>query len=185
MAFSVQEDSDVLTDLHSGVKSTYRIFFNPVTFEFTQPQNSVFKEKPASTLGVPEEEEPKVADPENIPANMMASRIISSVYDVGTLDVGVSTAINYDQVDSTSQAITRYGMLFNTQVTLTVPTNTTLVAGDAIMVFFPKTTDDEPVTDDRISGIYIIKDLTHLFLPNASYTALKVVRDTHGLYPQK
>ena len=185
LAFSVQEDSDVLTDLHSGVKSTYRIFFNPVTFEFTQPQNSVFKEKPASTLGVPEEEEPKVADPENIPANMMASRIISSVYDVGTLDVGVSTAINYDQVDSTSQAITRYGMLFNTQVTLTVPTNTTLVAGDAIMVFFPKTTDDEPVTDDRISGIYIIKDLTHLFLPNASYTALKVVRDTHGLYPQK
>ena len=107
------------------------------------------------------------------------------MYDVGTLDVGVSTAINYDQVDSTSQAITRYGMLFNTQVTLTVPTNTTLVAGDAIMVFFPKTTDDEPVTDDRISGIYIIKDLTHLFLPNASYTALKVVRDTHGLYPQK
>ena len=185
LAFSVQEDSDVLTDLHSGVKSTYRIFFNPVTFEFTQPQNSVFKEKPASTLGVPEEEEPKVADPKNIPANMMASRIISSVYDVGTLDVGVSTAINYDQVDSTSQAITRYGMLFNTQVTLTVPTNTTLVAGDAIMVFFPKTTDDEPVTDDRISGIYIIKDLTHLFLPNASYTALKVVRDTHGLYPQK
>ena len=185
LAFSVQEDSDVLTDLHSGVKSTYRIFFNPVTFEFTQPQNSVFKEKPASTLGVPEEEEPKVADPKNIPANMMASRIISSVYDVGALDVGVSTAINYDQVDSTSQAITRYGMLFNTQVTLTVPTNTTLVAGDAIMVFFPKTTDDEPVTDDRISGIYIIKDLTHLFLPNASYTALKVVRDTHGLYPQK
>tara|TARA_Y200000002_G_scaffold346161_1_gene320562 strand:- start:22 stop:1326 length:1305 start_codon:yes stop_codon:yes gene_type:complete len=185
LTFSVQEDSDVLTDLNSGVKSTYRIFFNPVTFEFTQPQNSVFKEKPASSLGVPEEEEPKVADPENIPANMMASRIISSVYDVGTLEVGVSTDINYDPVDSTSQAITRYGMLFNTQLTLTIPTNTSLVAGDAIMIYFPKTSDDEPVINDRMSGIYIIKDLTHLFLPQNSYTSLRVVRDSHGLYPQK
>lgn len=185
LAFSVREDSDVLTDLNSGVKSTYRIFFNPVTFEFTQPQNSVFKEKPASSLGVPEEEEPQVADPENIPANMMASRIISSIYDVGTLEVGVSTEVNYDPVDSTSQAITRYGMLFNTQLTLTIPTNTNLVAGDAIMVYFPKTTDEETVMDDRMSGIYIIKDLTHLFLANSSYTALKVVRDSHGLYPQK
>ena len=167
LAFSIQEDSDVLTDLNSGVKSTYRIFFNP-----------------ASSLGVPEEEEPKVADPENIPANMMASRIISSIYDVGTLEVGVSTEVNYDPVDSTSQAITRYGMLFNTQLSLTVPTNTNLVAGDAIMLYFPKTTDDEPEIDDRISGIYIIKDLTHIFLPNSSYTSAVVVRDSHGLYPQ-
>ena len=116
---------------------------------------------------------------------MMASRIISSVYDVGTLEVGVSTEVNYDPVDSTSQAITRYGMLFNTQLTLTIPTNTNLVAGDAIMVYFPKTTDEETVMDDRISGIYIIKELTHVFLPQNSFTSLKVVRDTHGLYPQK
>tara|TARA_B100000287_G_scaffold433270_1_gene494578 strand:+ start:135 stop:1439 length:1305 start_codon:yes stop_codon:yes gene_type:complete len=184
LAYSVRADTDVLADLNSGVHSTYRIFFNPVSFEFTQPQNSVFKEKPASQLGVPEEERPLVADPENIPGNMMASRIISQVYDVGSLEVGVSTAINYDPVDSTSQAITRYGMLFNTQLSLTIPTNTDLVAGDAIMLYFPKTTDDEPEIDDRISGIYIIKDLTHIFLPNSSYTSAVVVRDSHGLYPQ-
>ena len=184
LSFTVLDDNNVLDDLNSGVQSTYRIFFNPVSFEFTEPQNSMFKERPASTLGEAYEP-PKIADPENIPGVYMASRIISEVYDVGTLEVGVSTQINYNQVDSTAQAITRYGMLFNTSVKINLPAMTNLCAGDAIMLYFPKTTDEETVMDDRISGIYIIKDLTHLFLANSSYTALKVVRDSHGLYPQK
>ena len=115
----------------------------------------------------------------------MASRIISEVYDVGTLEVGVSTDINYNQIDTTSQAITRYGMLFSTTIKITISAMTNLVAGDAIMLYFPKTTDEEPEIDDRMSGIYIIKELTHVFLPQNSFTSLKVVRDTHGLYPQK
>ena len=114
----------------------------------------------------------------------MASRIISEVYDVGTLEVGVSTQINYNQVDSTSQAITRYGMLFNTSIKINLPAMTNLCAGDAIMLYFPKTTDAEPEINDRMSGIYIIKELTHVFLPQNSFTSLRVVKDTHGLYPQ-
>ena len=184
LSFNVMQDNNILDDLNSGTQSTYRIFFNPVTFEFTEPQNSIFKETPTTTLGT-KEEPPKVADPENIPANFMASRIISEVYDVGTLEVGVSTQINYNQIDTTSQAITRYGMLFSTTIKVTISAMTNLVAGDAIMLYFPKTTDEEPEIDDRMSGIYIIKELTHVFLPQNSFTSLKVARDTHGLYPQK
>ena len=183
LSFSVLNDNNILDDLNSGVQSTYRIFFNPVSFEFTEPQNSMFKERPANTLGEAYEP-PKIADPENIPGVYMASRIISEVYDVGTLDVGVSTQINYNQIDSTSQAITRYGMLFNTNVKLSIPCMTNLCAGDAIMLYFPKTTDAEPEVNDRMSGIYIIKELTHVFLPQNSFTSLRVVKDTHGLYPQ-
>ena len=183
LSFTVLDDNNVLDDLNSGVQSTYRIFFNPVSFEFTEPQNSMFKERPASTLGEAYEP-PKIADPENIPGVYMASRIISEVYDVGTLEVGVSTQINYNQVDSTAQAITRYGMLFNTSVKINLPAMTNLCAGDAIMLYFPKTTDAEPEINDRMSGIYIIKELTHVFLPQNSFTSLRVVKDTHGLYPQ-
>ena len=184
LSFTVLSDNNVLNDLNSGIQSTYRIFFNPVSFEFTQPQNSVFKERPASTLGEAYEP-PKIADPENIPGVYMASRIVSEVYDVGTLEVGVSTQINYNQVDTTSQAITRYGMLFNTSVKINLPAMTNLCAGDAIMLYFPKTTDEEPELNDRMSGIYIIKELTHVFLPQNSFTSLRVVKDTHGLYPQQ
>ena len=183
LSFTVLDDNNVLDDLNSGVQSTYRIFFNPISFEFTEQQNSMFKERPASTLGEAYEP-PKIADPENIPGVYMASRIISEVYDVGTLEVGVSTQINYNQVDSTAQAITRYGMLFNTSVKINLPAMTNLCAGDAIMLYFPKTTDAEPEINDRMSGIYIIKELTHVFLPQNSFTSLRVVKDTHGLYPQ-
>ena len=54
-------------------------------------------------------------------------------------------------------------MLFSTTIKVTISAMTNLVAGDAIMLYFPKTTDEEPEIDDRMSGIYIITSATSKF----------------------
>lgn len=181
LTFSVNSNTDIVGNLNKGEISTYRIYFNPLTFTFTE---SFYSSSSDQTLGHPEKY-PLLADPQNISGNMLASRIISGILDVGGMNVGISTEINDDPLENVSQGISRYSSLFNQDLSLTVPISTYLSAGDGVKLQFPKVTDQEPEIDTELSGLYIIKEITHLFMPNNSYTAMRVVRDTHGLYGQK
>tara|TARA_Y100000004_G_scaffold121599_1_gene136681 strand:+ start:507 stop:1790 length:1284 start_codon:yes stop_codon:yes gene_type:complete len=177
--FRVNKDNNVVEGLSKGEKSSYRIFFNPLDFTITQPQDSIFKPDSKVKLGG-NETEPAVADPENIPINYLAPRIVSGVFNVGALDVGVSTAVNYNGFYDLSQAFCRYSTFFNIDYTILVPCNTNLTAGDPVYLEFPKTTEETPDVDTQQSGLYIIKEITHKFYPTKSYTSMRVVRDTHG-----
>ena len=196
LVYSIANNNNVMASQQTGEYSTYHIYFNPHTFEFTEPSVSVFKpviEKEdgskdikQETLGSEESVKSPLVKPEQIPSPEMAHRIVSGVYSVGCLeeiaDVQVSAAsteINQESLDDVGQAISRYSSLFTQVVTMTVGINVQLHAGDIIKCTFPQV-DREDEVDHEQGGLYIIKELSHFMSGNKSYSALKVIRDTSG-----
>ena len=77
----------------------------------------------------------------------------------------------------------RYNIMFTQSMTITVPSNTNLKAGNLIQCLFPGTTASKiDEYDPEISGLYMIKELCHHFDAEGSYTSLKLIRDTFGQY---
>jgi hypothetical protein len=103
------------------------------------------------------------------------------MYNVGTLDVGVSTSRAYNPLDSVGQSAARYSSFTTIDCHILVPVNTNLCAGDAVHLEFPKVSSESPDIDRRQSGLYIIKEITHKFFPNKSYTAMRLVKDNPGI----
>ena len=74
-------------------------------------------------------------------------------------------------------------ILFTQTLTITIPSNTNLRAGDIIECSFPaNTTSKNKEFDDEQSGLYMIKELCHHFDSAGSYTSAKLVRDTFGQF---
>ena len=75
----------------------------------------------------------------------------------------------------------RYNLLLTQLLSITVPCNTDLRAGDIITCQFPKVSrQDSERFDEETSGKYIIKELCHHFDPDRSFTSMKLVRDSFG-----
>jgi hypothetical protein len=76
-----------------------------------------------------------------------------------------------------------YNSVFNSQkLSMTVPFNPTLKAGDVIEINFPQldpTSNDKDI-DDHTSGNYLIKELNHNITKKYSVTNLKVLRNSFG-----
>jgi len=170
--------------LAKGEDSAYRIYFNPLTYEVTQPNISVYRNKKETRLGKAEKA-PLVADAENIPNTMFASRVFFGILDAGSAAAGVSTALNWDPLNFEAQAASEYSRFFSQDYTLLIPCNTGLLAGEPIYIELPDNTSETPDIDTEQSGLYIIKEITHIFGPTTSYTGLRVVRDSLGTTGQK
>ena len=186
LTYGTQHNNNVMAAQRGGEYSTYRIYFNPYTFEFTDPSKSVFKPEEQESLGTDENKITEEADPKKIPNPEMAHRIVSGIYACGTLeeiaDVNVSTAStipNQEHVEDVGQSISRYSSIFTEVITMTVALSPYLEAGDIIKCTFPKVSADDEV-DHTQSGLYIIKEISHYMRGNKSYSALKVIRDTSG-----
>jgi|TARA_B100000035_G_scaffold2855_1_gene2447 hypothetical protein len=173
-------DNNVINNLTMGEYSSHRMFFDPLTFQFLV---SRFSEESKQKLGR-KETLPDNLKPDNIPANFLGSRQITQILDRGTFggEKGdVNTNVNDFPGDHIAQSITRYSTIMTQQLALTVPINTNLNAGDVVNLYFPDVSDKKKGKwDDQLSGLYIIKEMTHYLLPNQSYTAMRVIRDTHG-----
>ena len=76
----------------------------------------------------------------------------------------------------------RYNILFTQTLSIIVPSNTNLRAGDIIECRFPKIAQsDAKEYDTETSGLYMIKELCHHFDATRSYTSMKLIRDTFGI----
>jgi hypothetical protein len=162
------------------------MFYNPLTFEFTPPDEGTFRLNDyvsgMSNLGQ-ELQLPKISSSSNKSLGDSPSRILTQVLDIGTVEVGVSTEGNSDPFKYQSQAIMRYNILFTQTLSMTVPSNTNLRSGDIITCKFPKISREDGATyDDEQSGLYMIKELCHHFVTEGSYTSMTLVRDTFGNY---
>jgi len=184
--YSVERNQNLLEKLRLGAYSSQRIFFNPLTFEFTPQSKSVFKLENyngvAKNLGE-EIKLPKISNSSNQSIGDIPSRILTQILDVGTLEKSVSKEQNANPFDYQSQSIMRYNVLFTQTVSMTVPSNTNLRAGDIIECKFPKVSQSDGNTfDDDQSGLYMIKELCHHFDTEGSFTSMKLIRDTFGKY---
>ena len=184
--YNTEKNHHILENLRLGVYSSQRMFFNPLTFQFTSPQQGAFKlenyQGKSKNLGRQIELPPENPDSDRTLGDM-PSRIITQILDVGTYEKEVSKKSNANPMEYQSQTLMRYNTLFTQVLTMTVPSNTNLNAGDIIKCQFPKTsTSKEKEFDTEQSGLYMIRKLCHHFDSDGSYTELVLARDTFGQY---
>jgi len=184
--YKTEKNQNLIEKLRLGSYASYRMFYNPLTFEFTDPQKGTFTTDDyisgVKNLGQ-KLELPKISNDSNIDLGHIPTRYLTQVLDIGTMEVGVSTEGNSDPFKYQSQAIMRYNMLFTQTMSIVVGSNTNLKAGDVIKCNFPKISrGDNEEYDKEQSGLYMIKELCHHFDSNASYTSMKLIRDTFGVH---
>ena len=183
--YFTDKNQNLIEKLRLGTYASQRMFFNPLDFSFSSPEKGLFSLKDysgkAKTLGS-KINLPPISKGSDKSLGDVPTRIITAIYDVGTLSVGVSTEINSDQSKYHSQSLMRYNTMFTQNISIIVPSNTNLRAGDIIECNFPKITQsDAKEYDYETSGLYMIKELCHHFDIEKSYTSMKLIRDTFGI----
>jgi hypothetical protein len=183
LQYTTNRNQNLIEKLRLGTYSSYRIVYDPLHFTFKE---STFKLEnyagKSANLGQTLEL-PKITNNSNQKLGDLPTRIISQVLDIGTVDPGISKTSNADPSKYQSQAIMRYNVLFTQTLSMTVPSNTNLRAGDIITCKFPKISREDGVKyDDEQSGLYMIKELCHHFDTEGSYTSMTLLRDTFGRY---
>jgi len=184
--YSTDKNQNLIEKLRLGAYSSYRMFFNPLTFEFTPPEKGLFKldDYVSKTKNLGDQLKlPKISSSSNVDLGSIPTRILTQCLDIGTMEKDVSTEGNSDPFKYQSQAIMRYNVLFTQTLSVMVSSNTNLRAGDVITCKFPKiSSGDKEEFDEEQSGLYMIKELCHHFDTTNSYTSLKLIRDTFGRY---
>jgi hypothetical protein len=186
LQYTTNRNQNLIEKLRLGTYSSYRMFYNPLTFRFTPPEQGTFRLSDyvsgVNNLGQ-ELQLPKISSSSNVDLGSVPTRILTQCLDIGTMEKGVSTEGNSDPFKYQSQAIMRYNILFTQTMSMTVPSNTNLRAGDIITCKFPKISREDGTTyDDEQSGLYMIKELCHHFDTEGSYTSMTLIRDTFGRY---
>lgn len=184
--YKTEKNQNLIEKLRLGSYASYRMFYNPLTFEFTDPQKGTFTTDDyisgVKNLGQ-QLELPKISNDSNVDLGHIPTRFLTQVLDIGTIEKDVSTDVNSDPFKYQSQAIMRYNMLFTQTLSIVVGSNTNLKAGDIIRCNFPKISrGDKEEYDKEQSGLYMIKELCHHFDSDASYTSMKLIRDTFGAH---
>jgi hypothetical protein len=183
LQYTTNRNQNLIEKLRLGTYSSYRIVYDPLHFTFKE---STFKLENYAGESVnlgQTLELPKISNDSNQKLGDLPTRILSQVLDVGTVDADISKASNADPSKYQSQAIMRYNVLFTQTLSMTVPSNTNLRAGDIITCNFPKISREDGATyDDEQSGLYMIKELCHHFDTEGSYTSMSLIRDTFGRY---
>ena len=188
-SYSTNRNQNLIEKLRLGSYASQRMFFDPLTFNFTTPEQGLFRSSnyadKIANLG-DKLKLPKIDDVSEKTLGEIPTRILSAVVDRGTMEKNVSTDPNADPSENQAQSIMMYNGLFTQTVNMTVPCNTSLRAGDVIRCFFPKNSlGDGEEFDSEQSGLYMIKELCHHFEPTRSFTSMLLVRDTFGLYTGK
>ena len=74
----------------------------------------------------------------------------------------------------------RYNQLFCTKITVTIPGDFSLHAGDSIFFDGPELTESENKDniDEKDGGLYIISDICHYISDKETFTKMNLVRDS-------
>ena len=186
LEFKTTRNQNLIENLERGAYCSNRTYLNPLTFEYTPSTQKIFKLEDYSgkieNLGEDIDVVlPSLSANDNRTLASVPSRYICGILDIGTTDTKVSQEGNADPAKIHSQAMMRYNTLFTQILTMTIPLNTNLTAGDILNCEFPRIDQQERKEPDEVqSGLYLVKKLTHFFDSKGSYTKLQLVRDTNG-----
>ena len=183
-ALSYETDiADASKQSEQGSKKTKQITFDPANFNFTHVVLSAIE-----AVGNASQFEPLKTAAEELPKfnpNFLqeAARTTVSLLDSGTTKtLDESEAENYTTKDIENQSIMRYNQMFATRVSVTIPGNFSLHAGD--LVFFDGPSLQEDTKNDEVDndggGLYIIASLCHYVSPERTLTKLSLIRDSFG-----
>ena len=186
LEFSTSKNQNLLENLERGAYCSLRIYLNPLTFEYTASSQRIFKldDYSGKIENLGEDIDvvlPSLSEKDSRTLASVPSRYVCGILDIGTTDTKVSELGNADPARIHSQSMMRYNTLFTQILTMTIPLNTNLMAGDILECEFPRIdVEDRKEPDQEQSGLYLIKKLTHFFNAEGSYTKLQLCRDTDG-----
>ena len=210
ITFEKENRNDIKSKLEQGAYSTRLITFNPFNcyYEVTYPNADNKPNTPAGdnkgsqkNLTLAGEELP-VLNPTIKSAKGGTndfSRTTFKYLDVGTLPEGSggednpkeqeqikkSEEENANPAKIVNQAIMRLNQMNNFKISITLPGDFTLHAGDTVFVDSPmldagKKIEQQTEVDNQSGGLYIIRDLCHFMSAESTYTKINVVRDSVG-----
>ena len=208
LAFEKDNRNDIKKKLEQGAYATRLITFNPFNcfYEVTYP-NADNKPGDGGGDNKGSQNNLKLAGdhlPVLNPTIKSAkggtndfSRTTFKYLDVGTLPEGGGEGEDQEQIEKSeeensnpakilNQAIQRLNQMNNFKISITIPGDFTLHAGDTVFVDSPMldaTTnrgDAASRVDDQSGGLYIIRDLCHYMSAESTYTKMNVVRDSVG-----
>ena len=158
--------------------------FNPYTNEYTESnfshseqlkkQNMAGKEIPklASDLGVqnkPTKDSVVTVDLGHTPKGS----------DLKTQLKDSKNKVNFNNEEILRQSYMRYNELFSIKLSITIPGDFSLNAGDLIRCDFPEIGNKRTkLVSDKKSGIYMIVDICHYIDPKQTFTKINLVRDS-------
>ena len=190
--YNVNNLNNVQKKLAVGAYTSRLLTFNPFTFEFNvhNPQAFAFQDSGYEMGG---ENLPVLNEAFNPTANGKSKGDFSvtslKMVGVGGLQAGntetqlsKSKEIDFSLDQILNQSFMRYNNLFCAQVTITIPGDFSLHAGDVIFVDAPllDRNKDNPEVNTQSGGLYIIADLAHYLTTSETYTRLNLVRDSFG-----
>ena len=210
LAFEKDNRNDIKSKLDQGAYSTRLITFNPFNcfYEVTYPNADNKPNAPdgdnkgsQKNLKLAGEELP-VLNPTIKSAKGGKndfSRTTFKYLDVGTLPEGSggeddpkgqqqiekAEEENSNPAKILNQAIMRLNQMNNFKISITLPGDFTLHAGDTVFVDSPmldagKKIEQQTEVDNQSGGLYIIRDLCHFMSAESTYTKINVVRDSVG-----
>jgi len=207
ITFEKENRNDIKSKLDQGAYSSRLITFNPFNcfYEVTYPNADNKPDAPAGdnkgsqkNLKLAGEKLP-VLNPDIKSAKGNTndfSRTTFKCLDVGTLPEGGGEGEGSEQIQKSeeenanpakvlNQAIQRLNQMNNFKISITLPGDFTLHAGDSVFVDSPmldagKPTDQQIEVDNQSGGLYIIRDLCHFMSAESTYTKINVVRDSVG-----
>jgi hypothetical protein len=93
--------------------------------------------------------------------------------------IPLSKQPNYNMDEILRQSTMRYNQLFSHKLSIAIPGDFTLRAGDLVFCDFPEVSGKtNRVVSQKISGIYMIADVGHHITKNSCYTRMNLVRDS-------
>ena len=175
----VQRDQDQITALKNGVYNVRICTLNTLTHKYTE---NIVNLLSSTNLGS-KQESPVKSDE----FNKTYTYLLDPGED-GDNESGVSTELLNSPANYEPNATMRYSLLHSQLMSIQVPCNILLEAGDVIKVNLENITEDNKVDqiyNEHRSGFYLILQLCHHFDTKNSYTSMLLARDTYGLYTSK
>jgi len=178
---SYKNNSNLSNDLRVGLYRTKNVYFDFSTFEYKQEFINL-SERGFKNLGNNIDYSKTFNESESF------TRTNFFVLDSGLTNPGITTGVINNEKYYFPQSIMRYNLLMSQVLDITVPCNLKLKAGDVITCEFKKRSSGD-LSSGSIgqlqSGRYIITHLCHNFTPKRSFSSLRIVRDTSGIYTNK
>ena len=72
----------------------------------------------------------------------------------------------------------RYNQLFSSKISVTIPGDFSLHAGDSIFYDGPQLSNKKDSFDKKDGGLYIIADICHYTTSKETYTKMNLIRDS-------
>jgi len=213
LQYSIDENIDIQNKMQVGTYNTRVLYFDPYTFKVdavinsainpgtTSPERSADADPQQVSKSSPQKGNANTAgktldfiDSQFLDADKPC-RLMCVVKDNGNLPQGKNAEKQLsswkqnpitmnDQKDLTLfQSIARFNQLFSNKISITIPGDFSLHAGDIIYCEFPNPSSgntEENSVNQELSGNYLIADINQNVSRRYHYTYLNLVRDSVG-----